>query len=120
MNGSLATVCPASAITALRFRAFMLQRSGIRRRVWTKHSELPTQRRKLPVALYRTAEEEAKYARNQAIIDDYIDTMVLRFILGAEELNEGAWESFKAQLKSYGAEENISVVQASFNRYLAR
>jgi len=74
---------------------------------WDKYNVIETQRRKLPIALFRTEEEENIFSRNQAIMDDYIDTMVLKFILGVEELNEASWNQFKEQLIQHGVKDNI-------------
>lgn len=74
---------------------------------------------KLP-PLSRTTEEDVIYTTNQPSIDDYINTMVLNFILGNEELNEVSWDNYVKQVESFGIEENISVMQAAYERYLNR
>ncbi|MFV0362221.1 MAG: hypothetical protein ACK5LL_03905 [Suipraeoptans sp.] len=74
----------------------------------------------LPVGLTRTADEDNTYSINQSNIDDYVNSMVLKFILGSEELNETSWNNFKDQIKGYGVDENIAIVQASYERYLNR
>lgn len=72
--------------------------------------------KKLP-ELYRTVEEEETYTSNQSRIDDYVNTMVLKFILGDIELNDQSWDSFKKQIESYGVNENIKIMQAAYDRY---
>lgn len=74
----------------------------------------------LPRTLTRTAEEDATFVGNTANIDNYVNEKVLKFILGTEELNDKTWAEFKAQLVSYGIDENIAVQQAAYERYLAR
>jgi len=84
---------------------------------WTTYSAKDYQ---LPTQLHRTEEEDAIYLDNQTAIDEYVNTMVVKFIMGAEELNEETWEAFKKQLESYGVYENIDIVQACYERFLAR
>ncbi|HHV10839.1 MAG TPA: extracellular solute-binding protein [Clostridiales bacterium] len=72
---------------------------------------------KLPVGVSRTIEEDQKYTSNQANIDDYLNSMILKFIMGTEELNDSSWEDFKAQIKAFGVEENIAINQAAYERY---
>lgn len=74
---------------------------------------------KLP-AMHRTEEEETIYSGNQSNLDDYVNSMVLKFIIGGEELNDEAWNAFKSQLEAYGILENLEVQQAAYERYLAR
>ncbi|WP_033165416.1 extracellular solute-binding protein [Clostridium sp. KNHs205] len=74
---------------------------------------------KLP-SIQRTTEEESTYSNNQAKIDDYVNTMVLKFILGDEELSENSWSNFKTQLEAYGVNDNIAIQQTAFDRYEAR
>lgn len=75
---------------------------------------------KMPAGLSRTIEEDDTYTETQANLDDYINSMILKFILGSEELNETSWAEFKAQLESYGVEDNIVIQQAAYDRYMAR
>lgn len=75
--------------------------------------------KKLPPT-YRTTEEDATYAANQSNIDDYVNTMVLKFILGDEKLDTTSWESFKKQIESYGINDNIAIMQAAYDRYQSR
>ena len=70
--------------------------------------------------LYRTTQEEDAYLGNQSAIDDYVRTMVLRFILGDMELNEANWETYVNQIKAYNIENNIAIQQAAYDRFLAR
>lgn len=74
----------------------------------------------MPTSLYRTMDEESTYSSNQSNIDDYVNAMVLKFILGDTELNVTTWADFKAQLISYGIEDNVAIQQAAFDRYQAR
>lgn len=53
------------------------------------------------------------YTINQTNIDDYLKTMVLKFILGTEELNDQNWAAFKAQIDSFGIQDNHAIQQAA-------
>jgi hypothetical protein len=46
--------------------------------------------------------------------------MVPKFIMGTIPLDDKAWQDYKAQLKALGVEENISMTQAAYERYLKR
>ncbi len=74
----------------------------------------------MPLSLSRTTEEDDTYTSNQTNIDDYINSMVLKFILGSEELNDQSWAAFKAQIESFGIQDNLAIQQAAYDRYLAR
>lgn len=83
-------------------------------KVWLKYgySGLPP--------IYRTSEEEDIYISKQSSIDDYVNTMVLKFILGEQELNETNWENYKNQLNTFGIQANITIQQAAYDRYKVR
>lgn len=81
---------------------------------WLKYGSEP-----LPPT-YRTTEEEAAYTANQSNIDDYVNTMVLKFILGDEKLDTASWEKYKKQIESYGINDNIAIMQATYDRYQNR
>lgn len=74
----------------------------------------------LPASLSRTADEDAAYTSNQSNIDSYVSEMVVKFILGTEELNDTTWAAYKKQLISYGLDDNIAIQQAAYDRYLKR
>jgi hypothetical protein len=66
------------------------------------------------------ADEEAVLADNNVKIRDYIDSEIPKFIMGTTELTEENWQKFQDQLEAYGATENIEILQAAYDRYLAR
>jgi putative aldouronate transport system substrate-binding protein len=86
---------------------------------WTYYNDKSAMKN-LPANIYRTPDEDKKYTDNQTKIDDYINTMVPKFILGGTELNEQTWQQFKNQLEQYGLSENISINQTAYDRYLKR
>lgn len=75
---------------------------------------------KLPMSLYLTDEEEKAYSGVQTQVEDYMNEMTLKFILGKEELSDAAWAKYKARLKSFGIENNIKIYQDMYDRYLKR
>jgi putative aldouronate transport system substrate-binding protein len=87
--------------------------------LWNKYDN-DTKRSKLPGQLYRTPEEDAKYTKNQSTIDDYVNTMTLKFILNSTELNQTTWKQFKDQLVKDGVKDNIAIMQAACDRYNKR
>ncbi|HHV10784.1 MAG TPA: hypothetical protein GXX75_10970 [Clostridiales bacterium] len=80
----------------------------------------PKDSNKLPASITRTADEDDTFASNQSNIDDYLNSMILKFITGTEELNKTTWESFKTQMKALGVDENIAINQAAYERYMKR
>lgn len=104
-------------ILDVKINPFYDEANEIHFKRWTTYSAKDYM---LPVQLHRTEEEDAIYLENQTAIEEYINTMVVRFIMGEEELNEETWEAFKKQLEDYGVYENIAIVQASYERFLAR
>ncbi|SCP98842.1 type 2 periplasmic-binding domain-containing protein [Anaerobium acetethylicum] len=74
----------------------------------------------LPGSLCRTTDEDATYTSNQSNIDSYVGEMVVKYILGTEELNDTTWAAFKDQLDSYGLGDNLAIQQAAYDRYLVR
>lgn len=74
---------------------------------------------KLP-PLYRTEDEDTAYSSNQSKIDDYVNSMVLKFILGTEELNDTSWAEYIKQIEDFGVTDNINIMQTAYDRYLNR
>jgi hypothetical protein len=85
---------------------------------WAKY--LDTKMKKLSSALSYPSEDEKKMTANNAAINDYIVSSIPKFIMGTAALNDQAWAEFKATLISLGAEENIRMQQAAYDRYLKR
>lgn len=71
-------------------------------------------------SLYRLAEEESEFISNQTNLTEYLETKTVRFILGAEELNETTWAEFQEQLRRYGAEDNLEMMKSAYERFLVR
>lgn len=71
-------------------------------------------------SISRTSEEDNVFTTNETKITDYVNSMILKFILGSEELNEENWQKYVDQVKAHGIEENIAIMQAAYERYQAR
>jgi putative aldouronate transport system substrate-binding protein len=76
--------------------------------------------KKVPGAISYTAEEEKSMSAKSVQINDYVNSMIPKFIMGTAPLNDQTWADFKAQLKALGVEENIRITQAAYERYLKR
>lgn len=87
---------------------------------WIAYQDTTNELNKMPGSLTRTTQEEEAFGTNSSRIDDYANGMILKFILGTEDLNETSWKAFTDQLYAYGLEDNISIMQAAYDRYLAR
>ncbi|MGI6671888.1 MAG: hypothetical protein ACOX58_10020 [Christensenellales bacterium] len=68
----------------------------------------------------RTLEEDKVYNKRYNDIVDYLNSMVPRFIMGTEELDENTFKAFADQLNVYGAEELTTIYQDAYDRYLTR
>lgn len=75
---------------------------------------------RLPGSLSYSAAEENKLKTNNTQITDYINENVPKFIMGTQELNETTWAAFVEQIKAYGLEDNIQIMQDAYARYLKR
>jgi len=85
---------------------------------WSKY--ISKTRSSLPLTLARPVDEDKTYADNNTQLMEYLSTQVPKFIMGTSALDDAAWAAFKAQLTSYGAEENIQIQQDAYDRYLQR
>lgn len=68
--------------------------------------------------IIHTPEETAVITEKYSTIDDYCREMILKYIIGTEDLS--GWDSFTAQLKSYGIDDVLACKQAAYDRYQAR
>ena len=63
------------------------------------------------------AEESSNYNSSTTSIIDYVDTMIPKFIMGTEELNEDTWKKFVEQLYALGLDKTIEAKQSAFDIY---
>lgn len=69
-----------------------------------------------PISL--TAEEGGKFSSIMNNVNTYRDEMIIKFILGAADLNQ--FDQYVNEIKKMGIDEAISLQQAAYDRYLKR
>ena len=67
-----------------------------------------------------TSEESETYTSSYSDISTYASEMVLKFILGMEELNEDSYAAYVKHIEDMGLQNCIDAYQSAYNRYLAR
>jgi hypothetical protein len=85
---------------------------------WAKYQD--TKMKKLSSALSYSSDDEKKLRSNNVAMSDYVTSTLPKFIMGTQPLNDQAWAEFKATLRNLGAEENIRIQQAAYERWLKR
>lgn len=73
-----------------------------------------------PDAANATAEESNTLTSGYTNYTDYLDTMVPKFIMGTEELNEATWTAFVERMNSLGVEECTRIQQEIYDRFMSR
>lgn len=53
-------------------------------------------------------------------INDYVNTMVPKFIIGTEKLDEASWAEFIDRLNALGLQDLIDARQSAYDRFIAR
>lgn len=66
------------------------------------------------------AEESEKFNAVYTNINDYVNSMVPKFIIGTEKLDEAAWEAYIEKLNSLGLQDLLDARQSAYDRYMAR
>lgn len=84
--------------------------------VWTGHGD----QNAFPYTVTFTSDETAEYNSIQTNMTDYADSVIPKFIMGREELNEETFMAYQQQLNELGLETYLSVKQAAYDRYLTR
>ena len=70
-----------------------------------------------PSSAVATAQESSTLTSAYTNYTDYLDTMVPKFIMGTEELNEDTFATFVDQMNSLGVEECTRIQQEIYDRY---
>ncbi|WP_072333861.1 MULTISPECIES: ABC transporter substrate-binding protein [unclassified Paenibacillus] len=81
--------------------------------VWSK----PTAERKMPLVT-PTKEESSKFASLMTDIETYRDEMMLKFIMGAEPLEN--FDKYVKKIQSMGIDDAVKIQQAALERYNKR
>jgi hypothetical protein len=74
----------------------------------------------VPKSLSYTSDEDALIGANNTRVNDYYNSMIPKFILGTVALDDMSWADFKKQLRSLGLDENLPLIQATYDNYLKR
>jgi putative aldouronate transport system substrate-binding protein len=85
------------------------------RALWMVDSDV----NKLP-AVSPTTEEAAEFARLMTSIDTYVKEMTVKFIMGAEPINDAKWNEFVQTQKRMGIDRITEIMQAQLERYNRR
>lgn len=85
-------------------------------KTWVKYGR----DRVMPSGATRNAQENKAYSTYITGIYDYVNSMIPRFIMGTEELNETTWKQYIEQLNNLGLGEVMEAQQSAYDRYLAR
>lgn len=65
-------------------------------------------------------EENKVYTDKYTAINDYVNTMIPKFIIGTEPLTPESWAAYVEQLNSMGLPELVAAYQSAFDRYQLR
>lgn len=65
-------------------------------------------------------EESEKFSAVYTAVNDYVNTMVPKFIIGTEPLTEESWQAYLNQLDALGLQDLLSARQSAYDRYMAR
>lgn len=74
----------------------------------------------LPGGVTLTVEENNINAPLTTVCDDYIASIIPKFIMGTEALTEESFEAFTQQLRSLGMDTRIEIYQTAYDRYMEK
>lgn len=74
----------------------------------------------LPKGINLTTDENSERSSIMSNVDTYIKEMRLKFITGAESLDDASWSAYLARLEEYGLSRAIEITQAAYDRYLGK
>lgn len=86
--------------------------------IWNGDSESPL--RPMPAGGLDYGADESTYQANNTQIMDYSYSTIAGFITGTTELNDASWKAFQDHIVTLGGQQNVDIVQAAYDRYLAR
>ena len=75
---------------------------------------------KLPAGVALTTDENSERSSIMSNVNTYISEMRLKFITGAEPLDDASWANYIAKLKGMGLDRAIEITQNAYDRYLAQ
>lgn len=71
-----------------------------------------------PVNALGTADEETQLNNYYNMYNDYQNSIVVKFIMGTQELTEESYAAYVEQMNAYGVEESIRIKQEIYDRYM--
>lgn len=66
-----------------------------------------------------TAEEQTKLADYYNVYTDYMNSIIVKFIMGTEDLNEDTYAAYVEQMNRFGIEDATRIQQEIYDRYMA-
>lgn len=73
-----------------------------------------------PAGAALNAEELTDASAISSDLDTYVETQILSFITGQDELNDESWDQFQETLNNMGIDSLVSYYQAAYDRYEAK
>lgn len=73
-----------------------------------------------PLAVSLTPDETDKLNKIETNIQDYANPMIVKFIMGIEELTEESFKSYQEQLESLGLSQMLEIRQDAYDRYIEK
>ena len=67
-----------------------------------------------------TPEETTELNNLETAITDYANSIIPKFIMGTEELNEAGFAAYQAQLEALGLPRVLEIRQAAYERYMKK
>ncbi len=86
-------------------------------RVWTQY---PATRVFSTTAISMNEKETEQANKYFGRLNDYVNSMIPKFILGTEELTPESWQKYLDMLNQLGLQEVLEARQSSYDRYLSR
>ncbi len=84
--------------------------------VWTKYGNDNT----YPLSIQLSPEDNERANTINTNIQDYANGMIVKFIMGREELTPESFAAYQAQIESLGLSEYLSIKQAAYDSFMAR
>ena len=73
-----------------------------------------------PINALGTADEETQLTDYYNMFNDYQNSIVVKFIMGTEELTEESYAEYVKQMNAYGVEDSIRIKQDIYDRYMGK
>lgn len=71
-----------------------------------------------PASIAFSSDDSDAISSNYSNYNDYLTTMVPKFIMGTEELTEESFAEFCGQMESLGVTQNLELYQSYYDAYM--